>query len=315
MVKWLVLGGLVSACWSGTQPQTTLDPSAAERAERAEQRGQITVLERNNRELAAQLADTQERARGLELRVKALEDAAVQRAAPPPHPVRREPDRTKTYAIAIANAPVDGPADAKVTLVIAGEYACPYCEKARDTLVELRKKYGKELRVVHRSFIVHPQLATAAAYASCAAHKQNKFEQMDLLLWEKGFKARLFDKPASLPDGTTQPCWTTSDGCPIVLGFAKEIGLNLPRFQADMQTCKATVADSQHDLEKFGVGATPSFFINGRFTSGAMPLEVFSTLIDEEAAKADARIKAGSKRARYYQEWVLDAGEKSLAPP
>jgi hypothetical protein len=49
--------------------------------------------------------------------------------------------------------------------------------------------------------------------------------------------------------------------------------------------------------------------------SGAMPLEMFSALIDEEAARADARITAGSKRARYYQEWVLNAGEKSLAPP
>ena len=312
MVKWLVLGGLVSACWSGTPPQTPIDPGAAERAR---QQGQIAALEGKSRELAMQLAATQERAQGLERRVKVLEDAAVQRAAPPPRPARREPDRTKTYAITVANAPTDGPADAKVTLVVAGEYACPYCEKVRDTLAELRKKYGKDLRIVHRSFIVHPQVATAAAYASCAAHKQHKFEPMDLLLWEKGFKARQFDKPTSLPDGTTQPCWTTSEGCPVVLGFAQEIGLDLPRFKADMRTCEAAITDSQHELEKFGVGATPSFFINGRFLSGAMPIETFAAVIDEEAARADARIKAGSARARYYQAWVLDVGEKSLAAP
>jgi len=138
---------------------------------------------------------------------------------------------------------------------------------------------------------------------------------MDRLLWEKGFKQRQFDTPTTLPDGTTQPCWTTAEGCPIVLGFAKEIGLNLARFKADMVVCANEVSDSVRELTTFGVAATPTFFINGRYMSGAMPLETFAALIDEEAARADARIKAGTRRARYYQQWVLDAGDKSLGAP
>jgi hypothetical protein len=34
-------------------------------------------------------------------------------------------------------------------------------------------------------------------------------------------------------------------------------------------------------------------------------------LIDEEARKADERIKRGTKRASYYQEWILDRGAKT----
>ncbi|MBS1119696.1 MAG: oxidoreductase [Deltaproteobacteria bacterium] len=318
MKNWLVLLALGGAgCWSsGPKERTTADPTATELATA---RGEVGVLERKNAELVSQLADAQERARVLEVKVKALESAAATAAvaAPPPPPprARREPDRAKTYAISIANAPSEGPADAKITMVVAGEYGCPFCEKARSTLVELRKKYGKDLRLVFRQFIVHPQTATAAAYAACAANRQHKFDHMDMLLWEKGLKARQFDQPVTLPDGTTEPCWKAVDGCPIVLGFAKEAGLNLPRFKADMQACEAEVSDGQRELASFGVGATPSFFINGRYTSGAQPIEMFSVLIDEEAAKADERIKKGSKRAKYYQQWVLDVGDKSLATP
>src|SRR5690242_5552247 len=63
-------------------------------------------------------------------------------AAQPPRAARAEPDRAKTYAVPIDGDPVDGPADAKVTLVKAYDYACPYCEKVRDTMDDLRKKYG-----------------------------------------------------------------------------------------------------------------------------------------------------------------------------
>jgi predicted DsbA family dithiol-disulfide isomerase len=67
-------------------------------------------------------------------------------------------------------------------------------------------------------------------------------------------------------------------------------------------------------MAALGVGATPSFFINGRFTSGAQPVESFASLIDDELAKANQRIQQGSSQSRYYQEWVLDRGEKKLDP-
>ncbi|MCX5746463.1 MAG: disulfide bond formation protein DsbA, partial [Proteobacteria bacterium] len=52
---------------------------------------------------------------------------------------RPEPDRAKTYSVPVDGDPADGPADAKVTIVKAYDYACPYCEKVRPTMDELRK--------------------------------------------------------------------------------------------------------------------------------------------------------------------------------
>ena len=66
------------------------------------------------------------------------------------------------------------------------------------------------------------------------------------------------------------------------------------------------------ELTKFGVGATPVFFINGRFLSGAQPFPAFAALIDEELAKAKAAVKAGTKPAKYYEQEIVKKGLPSL---
>lgn len=237
--------------------------------------------------------------------------------AQPPRPQRVEPDRAKTYAMPIEGDPFEGPADAKVTLVKAYDYACPYCERIRPTMDDLKKKYGNDLRVVFKQFVVHPQTATAPALAVCAADKQGKLVQMDNLLWDKGFKARQFDKdvPAAEAGGKSEKCWDTAAGCPIVVGFAQELGLDLAKFKADMKACQALIQKDMRDLQALGVGATPSFFINGRFLSGAMPMENFATLIDEELKKANEKIQAGVPAASYYEQVILGQGLKQLEKP
>jgi hypothetical protein len=44
-------------------------------------------------------------------------------AANQPRPQRPEPDRSKTYAVPVENDVIEGPADAKVTLIEAFDYA------------------------------------------------------------------------------------------------------------------------------------------------------------------------------------------------
>lgn len=235
----------------------------------------------------------------------------------PPRPPRIEPDRAQVYAIPVDGYPSNGPAGAKVTLVAARDYACPFCEKSRATLADLRKKYGNDLRIVYRNFIVHPQVATAAALAACAAARQGKFDAIDDALWEKGFKARAFD---ALRSGSDPQCWTTSEGCSVVIGFARDANLKIDWVKADMRSCEAEVHTDMRELFGFAVGSTPSFFINGRYRVGAAPAETFEALIDEELAKANQRIQAGTPRAAYYKTWVLGKGltkvdTAAAAPP
>jgi protein-disulfide isomerase len=227
-------------------------------------------------------------------------------AAAPQRQARAEPDRTKTYAVPVDGDPVEGPADAKITVVKAYDYACPFCEKVRDSMEELRKKYPNDLRIVHKQFVVHPQQATAGALAACAADKQGKFKELDALLWDEGFKKRQFENA----------CWDTPAGCPIMVGFAQQLNLNIDKFKADMKgECMQLVQKDMRELQALGVGSTPTFFINGRYMVGAAPTESFVALVEEELKKANERIAAGTPAASYYQQVVLDKGLKQLERP
>lgn len=232
----------------------------------------------------------------------------------PPPPTARpgQPDPAKVYAMTPDHGVVDGSPDAKVTMIVGQDYACPYCNKARATIEELRKRYGNDLRVVVKQLVVHTRQATAPALAICAANKQGKAHRLDPLLWDQGFAQRQYDVPTPLPDGTEQPCWEHVDGCPLILDWARQAKLDVARLKRDMAgACVPELADVQTEWRRFGVQATPSFFINGRFMSGAQPIENFATLIDEELAKANERIKQGTPKARYFQKWVIETGEQA----
>src|SRR5262245_58681760 len=73
-------------------------------------------------------------------------------ARQPQRPQRPQADPAKTYAVPVEGDPFEGPADALITIVKGYEYACPFCEKVRPTLAELRKKYPKDVRIVHKQF-------------------------------------------------------------------------------------------------------------------------------------------------------------------
>jgi protein-disulfide isomerase len=189
---------------------------------------------------------------------------------------------------------------AKVTMVMAGEFACPYCRKAWDTVEQLRKTYGQELRVAYKSFIVHPKYALVAAEAACAAHRQRKWKPMADLIWAKAFDAS--DDPHSFDRENIDK-------------LAGEAGLDLKRYQADMTgSCPAEVRADQDEMSKLGVSGTPTFFINGRLLTGAQPIEIFTALIDEELAKANAVIQKGVKPERYYDQEIVAKGLKDVGP-
>jgi protein-disulfide isomerase len=269
----------------------------------------VTACKPDNKDLEAKIDNLTKKVD--ELAKNGIRGAAPGAAVPQRAP-RPEPDRAKTYSVPVDGDPFDGPADAKVTLVKAYDYACPYCERVRDTMDELRKKYGNDLRIVYKQFVVHPQVATAGALAFCAAAKQGKAHEMDVALWEKGFKNHQFDKDAVGEGGTSQKCWESEAGCPVVLGFAKDLGLDETKMKADMKTCQQQIQKDMRELQTLGVGATPSFFINGRFMSGAMPIDNFTALIDEELKKAN---QSGIPAAQYYQKAVIERGQKTLDAP
>ena len=139
---------------------------------------------------------------------------------------------------------------------------------------------------------------------------------MDALIWDKGFKARKFDKDVAAEAGANQKCWESAAGCPVVLGFAKELGLDVGKFKADMKGCQ------QLDRRRTCASSRSSASARRRrssSTAGSCRARcrstTSSTLVDEELKKANETIQQGTPAAQYYQQWVIDKGLKTLEAP
>ena len=203
-----------------------------------------------------------------------------------------KPDNT-VWRLPIDSSPVDGSQDALVTLVEFSDYQCPFCGRANTTIQQLKKDYGKRLRVVMKEYpltTIHP-MARGAALAALAAGAQGKYWEMHDILFDH---QRALD-PASLE------------------GYAKDLHLDLTKFQADVASPRtASVIERDTELGNgVGVQSTPAVFINARrLPGGAVPIESFKALIDEEMAKAEAMVRAGTPANEVYARII----EKGQAP-
>jgi protein-disulfide isomerase len=190
--------------------------------------------------------------------------AAPKAVARPSGPKR--PDPEKVYDIEVGDAPIRGSKSAKVTIVEWADFQCPFCVRVNPTLEQIAKEYGDKVRFAfkHLPLSMHAK-ARAAHTASEAAHRQGKF-------WE--MHDRIFAKPRDLSPET-------------YLRYAKEMGLDIDQYNSDLASSSVRkVVDSDLDVaRKLGVSGTPSFFINGRFLSGAQPYASFASVIDRELAK------------------------------
>ena len=66
--------------------------------------------------------------------------------------------------------------------------------------------------------------------------------------------------------------------------FAVDLGLDTTSFNQcfDSGEFRQVVQDEYTEGNNLGVNATPAFFINGRFLSGAQPFDAFKAIIEEE---------------------------------
>ncbi|MEM9176542.1 MAG: DsbA family protein [Myxococcota bacterium] len=184
---------------------------------------------------------------------------------PPARPSR--PDRDTEYDVEIGQAPTKGPADALVTIVEWSDFQCPFCNRVSPTLAQIESEYGDKVKLVfkHMPLSIHPQAPQAHA-ASEAAHRQGKF-------WE--MHDRIFANQRDLSVATLE-------------GHAREIGLDMDQYAKDLAdaSVKQRIDDDMKQAAGLNVSGTPSFFINGRFLSGAQPFENFKRAIDAAIERA-----------------------------
>jgi protein-disulfide isomerase len=175
-----------------------------------------------------------------------------------------DPPRLK---VAVDPASAKGPSSAAVTIIEFSDFECPYCSRAAATIRQLQQAYVKDMRIVFRHYpLPFHQNARKAAEAAECAREQGKFWEMHDKLFET-------QKNLTLPDLKKR---------------AVELGLNAQTFAQCLDSGRhaARVGKDASDGESYGVKATPTFFINGRLISGALPYEQFAQIIDFEIAQA-----------------------------
>lgn len=212
----------------------------------------------------------------------------------PPQP--REPQATARNV-----DPGDGPAigskKPKVTIVEFSDFQCPYCGRVEPTLKQIRDTYKDDVKLVWRNepLPFHPNALPAAKAAMAAAKQGNaKFWQMHDLM---------FANQSQLSEAKYEE-------------WAKQIGLNVPKWKAEKDSkeiADAITKDSTY-AQSVGADGTPSFFLNGKFISGAMPFETFKGVIDEQIKKADELLKKGTSHENLYKALVAENVKSSGSP-
>ena len=107
--------------------------------------------------------------------------------------------------------------------------------------------------------------AQAAHEAAEAANRQGKFWEMHDLIFA--------NQREMSPDN--------------YLRYAAELELDVEQFKSDLSSSavQTRIADDLSNAGTLGVTGTPTFFVNGRFLSGAQPFASFKKLIDEQLAE------------------------------
>lgn len=180
-----------------------------------------------------------------------------------------------------ADHPWIGSTDPLVTIVVFTDYQCPYCKRLDDTLTQLLPQYAHFVRIVWRQYplAMHHNAELAARYA-LAAHAQGRFAPMHE--W-------LFVNTRSLSRSSVE-------------AHATAIGLDPRRLHADVDGgwIGERVAKDKQFGRTIRINGTPTFFVNGRVFSGALPEAKLKTIIAEERELAERLIAAGSERREVW---------------
>ena len=249
-------------------------------------------------------ANHSEELAALTRRVEALEKRGDARR--PAARAPRRPDPAQTYYLPERDEdPYRGARHAKVTIVEAYEFACPYCALIEPMLAEALEAYrGTDtLKVVSKQFVVHPQLATDAALATCAAHRQGKFAAFAEGLWTQSWNTAS-GRPRMKREGLKRP---------ELVKLAERVGLDTAKFKADLggKACQAKLRRDRADLARVGVHGTPYLFVNGRLYTGARNAAALRKVIEAEAKKADKALASGIRIDQYYAG-LMKTAKRSL---
>lgn len=204
----------------------------------------------------------------VEVKKEAIEKWLAKQTQKSPIEVYFSKPELPVFQVEVGDAPIKGNSKAKVTIVEYSDFQCPFCSKAATTINEVAKKYGNKVQIAFKHYPLpfHAQAKIASQAAMCA-HEQKKEA-----FWTMHDK--MFADQSKLDQDS-------------LVNTAKSLGLKVEDFKNCLTSQKYVpfIEKNVAEGQQLGVKSTPTFFINGKLLAGALPLEAFVEVIDEELAK------------------------------
>lgn len=178
--------------------------------------------------------------------------------------------------ISLANTPVRGAAGARVTLVEYADYECPYCQQAQPELDQLEAEFKGRLAFAYKDLPLpmHTHAEKAAEAAQCAGLQGKYWEFHDELLKTKELEV------AQLKTS------------------AQRLGLDVKAFDTCLDSGQQAkqIQSTLEEAEKLGLSGTPSFFLNGRYFSGAMKYDQLRQMVEDELKSSSTSTEQRASR-------------------
>ena len=165
------------------------------------------------------------------------------------------------------DVPFLGNPNASTTIVVFGDFRCPNTKNAMPIIKQLAAKYGYKLKVIFRNFpgeSIHPGATRLAQIGVCAYSQGRYWQASDYLFAKKD------DLPVYLASGD-------------IAALAGATGLNLDKLNKCIDSSAAVIKVNRDyaDGYRFGVGGTPTFFINGQKIEGVVPFDAWEKFIKQ----------------------------------
>lgn len=161
--------------------------------------------------------------------------------------------------------------DAPVRVIEFSDFGCPHCQSFhRETFPVLEEEYIDAGNVIWKYIPVvivgAPNSREITEAAECAGEQREFFA--------------LAERIYSDPDAWTE----TDDPHGVAAGWAEDEGLDVERFRSCLAEGRMEPAVEEHTqvAVQLGLRATPTFVVNGMPIQGAVPLETFQEILDDQ---------------------------------
>jgi len=161
--------------------------------------------------------------------------------------------------------------NAKVVLTEYADFQCPACATHYPIIKQVLNEYKDKVLFIYRNFpLPQHQNAEPAAYAAYAAYKQNKFAEMEDLLYEN------------------QTSWSEAQNAQdIFRQYAEQINLDMNKYEQDFSSeeTKSFIENQKLEAQTLGINSTPTFFVNKEQLQNTQGFDSFKKAIENALSK------------------------------